>query len=167
MSAVLAPGVAFIRNDLPVAVRLRSEGYRGQAARLVLKLNGAIVASRELTLDEDGERTVSMSFSPEKTGSFALEAAIDALPGEVVTDNNTSPSKQVRIVDTRIKVLHMEQSPRWEFKYMQAMLLRDPRIEYHCWLLDTPPGDEGGWGRTPKCNSLLQLGERKFIAVRS
>ena len=34
----------------------------------------------------------------------------------------------------------VEQSPRWEFRYLQAMLLRDRRIELDCFLVEGDPG---------------------------
>jgi hypothetical protein len=33
----------------------------------------------------------------------------------------------------------VEQSPRWEFRYLQAMLLRDRRIELDCFLVEGDP----------------------------
>ncbi|HVT79845.1 MAG TPA: CARDB domain-containing protein, partial [Phycisphaerae bacterium] len=141
-STLLAPELAFIHNELPVAVRVRAQGYASREVKLALRLDGATVATSTLTLDSGGEQTIPMKFTPEKTGTFTLEAAIDPLPDEVVTDNNTTSARQLRVVDTRIRVLHIEQAPRWEFKYLQVMMQRDPRIEYHCWLLDaeTAPG---------------------------
>ena len=33
------------------------------------------------------------------------------------------------MVDEKIKVLYIEQTPRWEFRFLQQVLLRDRRIE--------------------------------------
>jgi len=35
----------------------------------------------------------------------------------------------VRIIDEKIKVLYIEGMPRWEYRYLRWVLLRDPRIE--------------------------------------
>jgi hypothetical protein len=34
----------------------------------------------------------------------------------------------------------VEQSPRWEFRYLQAMLLRDRRVDLQCYLIEGDPG---------------------------
>lgn len=149
VSAILAPDVAFVQNELPVTVRLRTQGYRGQRGTLVLKMDGEQVDSQEVAFDEEGERTIGMRFTPGKTGDFVLEASIQPQSDEVVTDNNTSPPKHLRIVNTRIKVLQIEQTPRWEFKYLQAMLMRDPRVEYHCWLIEADAGTEAENSKRP------------------
>src|SRR5690606_870703 len=41
-----------------------------------------------------------------------------------------------RVVDGQIKVLYIEQSPRWEYRYLQAMLARDRRVQLKIVLLD-------------------------------
>jgi hypothetical protein len=42
-------------------------------------------------------------------------------------------------MDDRIRVLLLS-SPRWEFRYLQALLLRDRRVELKCVLYGaTPP----------------------------
>ena len=61
------------------------------------------------------------------------EASIAPRNDEAVKDNNAR-SQRLRVVDAKIKVLMVEQSPRWEFRYLQAMLLRDRRIELDCFL---------------------------------
>ena len=40
------------------------------------------------------------------------------------------------MVDDKIKVLYVEQYPRWEFKYVQAALVRDRRIAAKFLLLE-------------------------------
>ena len=96
--------------------------------------------TRRSRFDKDGEQIIAMKFIPQKLGDFTLTATIAPKPDEVVQDNNTSAPKHLRIVDGRIKVLHIEQTPRWEFKYLQVMLMRDRRVDYHCWLLEADAG---------------------------
>lgn len=140
VSAVIGPDVAFVHDELTVSVRLRGQGMKGQRGTLVLALDGSPVDEKEVVFDQEEEQAVAMRFIPQKTGDFALEASIAPRPDEVVKDNNTSPPRRLRVVDGRIKVLHVEQSPRWEFKYLQAMLQRDRRVDYRCWLLEADPG---------------------------
>lgn len=44
--------------------------------------------------------------------------------------------QRIEVIDSRIKVLLVDQSPRWEFKYLQMMLLRDRRVDLKCFLVE-------------------------------
>ncbi len=137
---VIAPDVAFVRDEQPVTVRVKSQGLKGQSAQLILRLNGQKVDEKRVDFGADGEQAVSMVFTPqEKMEDGELTAYIEPCADEVVKDNNESPPKHVRVIDGRIKVLHIEESPRWEFKYLQALLLRDRRVDYKCLLFDSDP----------------------------
>ncbi|MBI5388585.1 MAG: hypothetical protein HZA90_28310 [Verrucomicrobia bacterium] len=135
---VFAPDVTFVKDEVPVTVRVRSQGLNGQTAKLKLLLNGNPVADRDLAFGPDGEQAVTLNFTPQMQGEFDLTAAIDPRPDEAVTDNNAR-TQRLKVIDTKIKVLMVEQSPRWEFRYLQAMLMRDRRIELKCVLLEGDP----------------------------
>lgn len=135
---LFAQEVAFVRDEVPVVVRVRGQGMAGQSAKLVLKLNDAKVDEKEIRFSQDGEQVLNLRFTPEKTGDFELKASIDPRDDEAVKDNNAL-AQRLRVVDGKIKVLLVEQSPRWEFKYLQALLLRDRRVEAKCVLFEADP----------------------------
>lgn len=139
VGTVFAPETAFIRDEVPVTVRVRSQGLANQKARLVLTLDGKEVDSREVELQDSGEEPVSLKFTPTEIGDHELQAYIEPRPDEVVKDNNYSVGRHIKVIDGRIKVLQIEQTPRWEFKYLQAMLMRDRRVDYKCILLEGDP----------------------------
>src|SRR5213075_1385999 len=86
----------------------------------------------------DGEQVVQMRFTPQRQGEFDLEASIEPRADEAVKDNN-SFSQRLKVIDAKIKVLLVDQAPRWEFRYLQAMLLRDRRVELKCFLVEGDP----------------------------
>jgi len=45
----------------------------------------------------------------------------------------------VRVIDGKIEVLYIEQRPRWEFRYLQAMLIRDRRLDAKFYLVEGDP----------------------------
>ncbi len=135
---IFAPDVTFVKDEVPITVRVRAQGLRGETAELVLKLDNHPVARRAITFSGDGEQVVPMRFTPEAQGDFDLEAAIEPRSDEAVKDNN-SRTQRLRVIDAKIKVLLMDQSSRWEFRYLQAMLLRDRRIALKCWLVEGDP----------------------------
>ena len=132
---LFAPDVTFVKDEVPLTVRVRGQGLNGESAELLLKLDGQVVATRTLTFTNDAEQVVPLKFTPQTLGEFELTASIESRADEAVKDNN-SRSQRIKVIDSKIKVLLVDQSPRWEFKYLQMMLLRDRRVELKCFLVE-------------------------------
>ncbi|HXJ58089.1 MAG TPA: hypothetical protein VNU68_15650 [Verrucomicrobiae bacterium] len=132
---LFAQEVSFVRDEVPVTVRVRGQGLAGQTAEVQLKLNDQVVARREITFGADAEQVVALKFTPQTLGEFDLVASVEPRPDETVKDNN-SRSQRLKVIDAKIKVLLADQSPRWEFRYLQAMFLRDRRVELKCYLVE-------------------------------
>ncbi len=132
---IFAPDVTFVKDEFNLTVRVRSQGLRGETAVLVLKLGDQKV-EKEITFAGDGEQVVPMKITPARTGEFELAASIEPRPDEAVRDNN-SRAQRLKVIDEKIKVLLVDQSPRWDFRYLQAMLMRDRRVELKCWLVES------------------------------
>jgi hypothetical protein len=143
MSSIYAEEVAFVDDKVTVTARVRSVGLAGQSADVILKQQDEEVARQHIDFGADGEQVVQLGYTPKTAGDFKLTALVPPRADEVVKDNNEQ-STQIRIIDGKIKVLLVEQSPRWEFKYLQAMLLRDRRIELKCVLQEADPGITSG-----------------------
>jgi len=139
VESIFSEDVAFVKDELTVTVRVRSQGLAGEKAVVVLKLGEQPVGEQEIILENDAEQVVEMKFTPQQTGEFDLQASIAPRPDETVKDNN-SQTKRLRVVDTKMNVLLIEQSPRWEFRYLLAMLLRDRRMNVKTLLFEADPG---------------------------
>ncbi|HEY8667738.1 MAG TPA: hypothetical protein VIL86_13815 [Tepidisphaeraceae bacterium] len=138
---LFAPEVAFAEDDLPVSVRVRGQGFAGESAIVKLQLGDQHIEEK-ITLS-NAEQVVPLKvktakIAPEKQRDFELKVWVDAREDEAVATNN-SRSQHLRVIDDRIKVLYVEQSPRWEFRYLQALLLRDRRVDVKCVLLEGDP----------------------------
>ena len=136
---LFAPDVTFVKDEVTVTVRVRGQGLIGETAELQLKLGDQTVATKTVAFGNDAEQVIPMKFTPQTLGEFDLTASIEPRADETVKDNN-SRSQRLKVIDAKIKVLLVDQSPRWEFKYLQAMLLRDRRVEVKCYLVE---GDKG------------------------
>ena len=132
---LFAPDVTFVKDEVPLTVRVRGQGLNGESAELQLKLDGQVVATRTLTFTNDAEQVVPLKFTPPTLGEFELTASVEARSDETVKDNN-SRSQRIKVIDSKIKVLLVDQSPRWEFKYLQMLLLRDRRVDLKCFLVE-------------------------------
>ena len=152
--------VAFVKDELPVTVRVRGQGLRGETAKITLKLGDEIVASKDLTFTDDEEQTVALPFAPRQIGEYELKAAIEPRADEAAKDNN-AVSQRLKVIDSKIKVLFIEETPRWEFRYLQSVLLRDRRIDLKCWLVEGDPTMAEGAG-SPYVKSFPPTKEELF-----
>ena len=133
-----APPTAFLDDELLVHVRVRSQGLEGKNAQLILTLNGETVAEETIPFGKDGERRWPLRFKTDVVGEFDLRAHIIAREDETDAGNNEA-SRRLRVVDEKIRVLFVEQAPRWDYRYLQAVLMRDRRVEVKTLLLEGDP----------------------------
>ncbi len=130
-----APEVSFVQDEVSVSARLRSRGLAGETLRLTLLVDGERADEREIQVQADGEVEVPLKYTPSRTGDFELAVETPARPDEILAENNRQ-SRRLKVIDDRIRVLFVEQSPRWEFRYLQALLMRDRRVDLKCVLFD-------------------------------
>ncbi len=125
---VMAPEVVFQGDKVPLRVQIESEGFQGETVELTLTIDGDRASERRIEL-RGGLQFEEMTFIPKKdSGSVELAFSVTSLPGETTAENNTRKSK-VRILDEKINVLYVEGLPRWEYRYLRWVLLRDPRLD--------------------------------------
>ncbi|EDY20094.1 hypothetical protein CfE428DRAFT_2683 [Chthoniobacter flavus Ellin428] len=152
--------VAFANDELPVTVRVRGQGLRGEHAQINLRLGDEVVASKDLTFTSDEEQTVALPFTPKQVGEYELRASIDPREDEAAKDNN-AVSQRLKVIDSKIKVLLVEETPRWEFRFLQSVLLRDRRIDLKCWLAEGDPGLSEG-ANSPFVKTFPQTKDELF-----
>ncbi len=140
IESVDVASTTLVGDAVPATVRIRTRGMEGQTARVALTLAGAKAAEREVTIGPDGTAEVPLAFLPNQAGDFVLGATVTSGTGEPETlAENNSWSRNLRVLDSRIRVLMVEQSSRWEFKYIQAMLLREQRVDLDCLVIEADP----------------------------
>src|SRR5207237_1618864 len=79
-------------------------------------------------------------FVPHKNGQ--REEKLDLVASIRLKDNDAFKDDlkhAVRLVDRRVRVLTIENSPRWEYKFLQTALLRDRRVEASFLLVNGDP----------------------------
>jgi uncharacterized membrane protein len=125
---LIAPEVVFTGDEVPLRIQIDSSGFDDQTVELQFSIDGQAISSRNLVLSGDTQFE-EMMFKPQKKGGVAaLKVAIEDRAGETSTENN-SVRHDVRIIDEKIKILYVEGLPRWEYRYLRWVLLRDRRLE--------------------------------------
>lgn len=121
--------VAFSGDNVPIQVQLLSKGYEKRNASIIVKLNGRRVAREKVRL-QGGLQFVDIEFTVDirKKGAARVEIEIEPFDDEVSVANNRI-ERTVRVVNEKVNVLYIEGNNRWEFRYISAILKRDPRLE--------------------------------------
>jgi hypothetical protein len=133
------PQIGFVKERVDVVAKLHVQGIGQRRINVVLKADGKEVDTQPFDLRENGDFDVSFRYEPPEAGDVLLEASVAPINGEITKANNAASAK-IRIVDKKIKVLYIEQEPRWDFRYLLAYLQRDRRLEVKCVLIDSEPG---------------------------
>jgi hypothetical protein len=159
---IFAPEISFVKDEVPVTVRVKSQGIPN--AKVTLKLVDASGQEQDLdhkdvSFDQDNEPAVALKFTPRTKGDYQLKAVAEPTDASIVElskDDNTS-AQGLKVIDSKIKVLLVDQAPRWEFKYLMAQLMRDRRVDAKVVLLEASPG----LSRSPNSPYLEKIPDTK------
>jgi uncharacterized membrane protein len=120
--------VVFANDLVPLRVQCAANGYEKRSTALLVKIDGAEAARKTVTFSGWTQFEELPFKAPRAGGAHRLEVSLVPLPNEATSANNTV-SRSLRVLDDRIKVLYIEGAPRWEYRYIRAVLKRDPRVD--------------------------------------
>ena len=132
------PTVALAQDSIPITVKINQQGMAGEKGKLIVRMSGVKAIEKEFVFTDEENQEITLPITPSKPNEYQISATIETSADEII-DNNNSFSRGLRVLDSSLKVLMIESSPRWEFKYVQAMLLRERRIELDCFLAGVDP----------------------------
>lgn len=130
---ILGEDVVFIDEKAKIYINLVQNGYSSQDIDLKLYLGDKMVYAGQQRLEKDGEISVPVEYIPKEKGNFQLKAEVKPLLEEITTENN-SYSKNIRIIDEKIKILMLLGTPSWEYRYLMGAFERDKRVEVKAYL---------------------------------
>ncbi len=120
---------AFVRNTLTVEATLTARGFSREEVNVVLRREGAVVASRTVKLEPGKERyAVPLTFAPDTTGTFVFTVAAPVFAGEAVAENNAR-SFVLRVIRDRVRVLLVAGRPSWDERFLRSLLKQDPNVD--------------------------------------
>ncbi|MFN3165483.1 MAG: hypothetical protein ACE37H_00300 [Phycisphaeraceae bacterium] len=128
IQSVVMQEVAYSGDQVPVRVQVRSKGYEKRTARLSVRLNDRQVATRTVRF-EGGLQFEEIEFRVDvyEKGAAQIDIDIEPFDDEVAAQNNRV-RRSIRVVNEKVNVLYIEGNQRWEYRYLRAILKRDPRI---------------------------------------
>jgi hypothetical protein len=154
-----APDRVLSGDEIVFATSLRFDGIAAtQSVTVELRRDGRIVQQRIVPATQLRLK-VSFTDKPDHEGTYQYDVVIQLVPGEATTQNNRQ-SATVVVTRDKLKVLLIDDQPRWEYQFLRNYLARDHRIELTALLLSPArvenvaspgspmmPGSRDGWSK--------------------
>ncbi len=128
---VLADEVAFLGDPVRMTAQFRAFGFRGKPIGVVAvdRESGEPLARTTVTAGPDGRSSqAELTFTPSVEGELEVAVSVQSDPADANRRNNTV-IRHVSVRKQRVRVLLADHGPRYEFRYLKALLEREPTIE--------------------------------------
>jgi len=138
-----APTFGVSGKSVRVPFSLESSLPREYVTTVTLRDSAGGEVSKEVRIAPMGRTSDSVVWKPKGSGDFTLTLDVPRQADEALADNNRL-SAPIAIREEKLKVLVVESSPRWEYRYLRNALSRDPGVEVSCLLFHPGLSKVGG-----------------------
>ncbi|MCC6337717.1 MAG: theronine dehydrogenase [Myxococcales bacterium] len=129
IATVKVDDFAFVRNSVSADVEIHARGFKGQAVQVVLRREGQVVGTQNVTFGEDDDtQPVRFTFTPDQTGRFVYTVSVPVFPDEAVVENNVK-SFALKVIRDRVRVLLVAGRPTWDERFLRGLLRQDANVE--------------------------------------
>ncbi len=143
--AAEAPLLAFVNDTVPVVVQVDRLGAPAQGrpppsgvVRLIDRATGRVLDEAPLPRDESGwsagRTRVVLTTRPDLPGAPTWTVVIVPDAPDLIEENNEAEIKP-ELVDRPLRVAYFDGYPRWEYRYLKNLLVREPSIRSASMLL--------------------------------
>jgi len=139
-----APTFGIVGKNVRIPFTIDSSLPREYTATVVLKASDGEEVTKDVRIAPQGRTSDSLLWKPKEMGDFTVTLEIPKHDVEAVSDNNRLDAP-VSIREEKLRVLLVESTPRWEYRYLRNALSRDPGVELSC-LLFHPGLEKVGGG---------------------
>ena len=130
ISNVVAPTQAFIRDRIPIEVEVEWSADGATAPRRIIRLiderTGDELDTAELPVGST-ETKVTLIADATLSGEATWTVVAETEEADVAIENN-SQSLSINLIDRPLRVLYIEGYPRWEYRYLKNLLVREESI---------------------------------------
>jgi uncharacterized membrane protein len=134
----LVDEIAFVGDPMSFTAKVKSFGYAGKKLTLRLRKEGEdkVLASQEIKAPADGQPLkVELSYTSSQPGEFDLVLEVVPQSDETNKQNNAEV-RHVSVREEKIRVLLVDGTPRYEFRYLKQLFERDKSTELGTLLQD-------------------------------
>ena len=135
-----APTMAFLDDTVPLQVRLGRIGRATAPAtvRLIDAATGMVLDETVVSATEeawqDDEARVMLAVKPNDAGGRTWRVVVSTPTPDLIAENN-SRDVTIEMVDRPLRVAYFDGYPRWEYRYVKNLLLRERSIRSSAMLL--------------------------------
>lgn len=136
INQVVSPQMAFTEDRVPVQVSINRRGSMEDGFDLVLLDRDDERELDRVRVEGDGQSTIERTLLgvPDEEGSVTWRVVIEPDGEDLVLDNN-AVDIDINLLQEPLRVLYVEGVPRWEYRYLKNLLLREESIESSIMLL--------------------------------
>ncbi len=141
LSDLRVDDAAFLHDVVFADVRIEAEGFPGKRVpiRVVDESSNATLAASEIVMKGSAlAENVRLVFQVDQVGTLNLRVEVPVQVGEMREENNVL-RHSIRVLDEPIRVLYVEGMPRFEYRYLRNLLLREPSVTLDCVLQSADP----------------------------
>lgn len=140
VAAVEAPAMAFLHDTVPVNVRIERIGSGESPVTVRLIDAGTGIVLDETTLPvgaqawRDDAALVTLAAKPGDAGRQVWRVTVSTPVPDLIAENNTG-EVVIEMVDRPLRVAYFDGYPRWEYRYVKNLLVRESSIRASAMLL--------------------------------
>ncbi|MDX2036547.1 MAG: VWA domain-containing protein [Isosphaeraceae bacterium] len=148
LTELLVDDVVFVDDLVRFQPRLISRGFAGKSLTLRLLEKDStstdpkaerLIETKSVVAPPDGQPArLEITHRPKKTGAITYVVEITPEPREL-SDANNRIERVVNVREEKLKVLYVENEPRYEFRYLKTFLQREKSVDLKVVLLASDP----------------------------
>ncbi|XZE56541.1 hypothetical protein SH139x_002659 [Planctomycetaceae bacterium SH139] len=121
ITSVQAPSQIYHGDSVSLTASLKADRFQGETATVRLFDGDAMIEEKLIPISSEHHRdTVTFQHQPEEPGIHEYRVELAELPNEESAANNQF-LKPVWVSQDRIRVLLIDERPRWEFRYLRNL----------------------------------------------
>lgn len=128
LEEVIAPETVFANDRVTLRVLLSRHGFTDMPVTLNVRHEDEILHTQTIPPGESERLWVDVGFDEEEIGEREYRVELEAMEDEWLERNNHRDVR-VNVLEDAIRVLLVDAWPRWETRYLDMMLQRDPRMD--------------------------------------
>ncbi len=141
---VTAPTYGIIGETIQIPFAIRSSLDRDITTTVRLRNKKTnLEKTKEITIPANKEHYDSILWNIEDASTSTLELIVPLATGELIKSNNSN-TFNVAGREESIRVLVIESTPRWEYRFIRNALSRDPGVHVDCLLFHQSIGPGNG-----------------------
>ncbi len=121
ITSVQAPSQIYHGDSVSLTASLKVDQFQGESATIQFFDGDVIIEEKSIPITNDHHReSVTFQHQPEEPGIHEYRVGLAELPNEESVENNHF-LKPVWVSQDRIRVLLIDERPRWEFRYLRNL----------------------------------------------